>query len=289
MDVQNLDRNDALDKDDPFAQHAVTHPALMATHVLSFDIYRPLFDWFFDSEVFEQWVKRRTTRQLYCTGGPGSGKTTLTALMAARIRGLLTATSEISCDAFVATIYVHQYVVGNGLAFLEDFLQSVFAQLAPVGAPIEPQTSKFHEKYTEACRVGKRATARIDLVSKAVNARLCEPQLRGSSFLLVDGLDQCTPSLQQLLERELTAMQQAGLRIMVASRLPVYERIVEYYCDFHERDLYEAPLLLYWQCMICEKSIICQPCKEEGKLCNNWYVFLFQGPKSRGGRRIATV
>jgi len=275
MDAQDGDKNAALDKDDPFARRAATHPALRASHDLPSDIYRPLFDWFFDSEVFEQWVKRRTTRQLYCTGGPGSGKTTLTALMAARIRGLHTAAAAPGCDTFVATIYVHQYVVENSLAFLEDFLQSVFVQLAPVGVPIEPQTSRFHEQYAEACRVGKRATTRTDLVSRAVNARLCEPQLRGSSFLLVDGLDQCTPSLQQLLERELTAMQQAGLRIMVASRLPVYERTVEYYCDFHEHDLYEAPLLFHWQCIICEKSIICLPCKEEGKPCNNWYVFLF--------------
>lgn len=275
MDVLNPRENDPLDRDDPFAQHAVRHPALIGTHGLSSDIYCPLFDWFFDSEVFEQWAKRKTNRQLYCTGGPGSGKTTLTALMAARIRGLLATAEAVDSGVFVATIYIHQYVVGNSLAFLEDFLQSVFAQLAPVGAPIEPRTLKFHEEYGEACRVGKRATARIDLVSKAVNARLCEPQLRGSGFLLVDGLDQCTPSLQQLLERELTAMQQAGMQIMVASRLPIYERIAEYYCDFHERDLYEAPLVYYWQCTICEKSIICHQCKEKENPCNNWYVSKF--------------
>lgn len=269
MNVQSGSMNNALDEDDPFAQHVAAHSALRAAYNLSSDIYHPLFDWFFDSPIFEQWMKRGTTRQLYCTGGPGSGKTTLTALMAARIRTLHTTTAATDYDTFVATIYVHQYVSENDLALLEDFFQIVFAQLAPVGAPIEPQTSKFYEQYTEACRIGKRATVRIDLVSRAVNARLCETQLRTCNFLLLDGLDQCTPSLQQLFERELTKMQQSGLQIMVASRLPVYERTVDYYCDFCDC----GPLLFYWQCLMCERSVICKPCNANMRFCNNWYVF----------------
>jgi hypothetical protein len=59
---------------DPFAQYAVDHPALGSTVNISPDIYKPLFDSFFESEIFERWLNRKNSWQLHCVGGPGAGK-----------------------------------------------------------------------------------------------------------------------------------------------------------------------------------------------------------------------
>lgn len=52
----------------------VTHPALQENYDLSYDIYYPLFDCFFDTPQARRWIEEKVPWQLRCNGGPGSGK-----------------------------------------------------------------------------------------------------------------------------------------------------------------------------------------------------------------------
>jgi len=60
---------------DPFGSRTrVIHHALSSHEELPFDIYEPMFDWFFHSQHYQSWSRGEKPWQLHCVGAPGSGK-----------------------------------------------------------------------------------------------------------------------------------------------------------------------------------------------------------------------
>lgn len=151
----------------------------------------------------------------------------------------------------------------------------VYRQFTPNESLIGQHIVKWYINYVKAQHAGKCTSKRVELIAKALHARISEIGDCGRSFLLVDSIDQCSPTLKELLERELSALQEKGLSIMVASRLPIYQKQREIYCDFHEVDYdYEDGLRFYLRCMSCEDIVICFSCKDKGNVCPRWYVYL---------------
>ncbi|KAF2798054.1 hypothetical protein K505DRAFT_297239 [Melanomma pulvis-pyrius CBS 109.77] len=251
---------------DPFFRSTTTHPSLKKSHDLSSDIYHSLFNGFFKSDEFTSWIHRKTCPQLHCIGGPGSGKTTLTTLTAERIRH--TCSQSLTGTAFIATIYISEDITEDEQEFFEDFLHMVYQQLTPNESLIGQHIVKWYNNYVKAQHAGKCTSKRVELIAKVLHARISEIGDCGRSFLLVDSIDQCSPTLKELLERELSALHKKGLSIMVTSRLPIYQKQRDVYCDFHEADYdYEDGLRFYLRCMSCEDIVICFSCKDKGNFC----------------------
>ncbi|OCL11267.1 hypothetical protein AOQ84DRAFT_374160 [Glonium stellatum] len=249
---------------DPPALTALTaglHPALSESHHLSSDIYPPLFHWFFASKVFHRWCEGDNSWQLHCIGGPGSGKTTLSALTKTHLLEKFRGT-----ETFVASIFIQEDVISNDLAFLEDFLCSIYSQLTLASTSVDEITIESYEAYEDARYAGKRAAHRINLIQKATHARLSNLH---SAFLVLDGFDRCSPALGLLLERELSALHEQGMSIMLTSRLPVFEKPEDITCDIHEPEELEEILRFFWECTNCNDCIMCFPCREKGSLCRN--------------------
>jgi hypothetical protein len=163
----------------------------------------------------------------------------------------------------------------NEQAFIEDVLCVIYKQFLPTQGLPKPFTSKSYRAYIRAKNAGKRASIRIALIAKALQSRVSEIDMGNRFFLLVDNIDQCNPSLRDLLARELAVLQEKGLSIMLASRLPIYEKPKSQFCDYQDlvEDHSREILTFYWRCMNCEKYLICVQCKEQGRSCPKWYVF----------------
>ena len=227
-----------------------THLALDESHALASDVYPRLFDWFFSSEEFNRWCTGRSTwRRLHCSGGPGCGKTTLSALTAQRLRNRFT-------DVPVASVFICTDVRYNETAFVEDFLASICRQLEP--SDEDAQLDGYIERGH-----GKRVAIRIDLIREVLHERISS---RKRTFLVLDGVDRCGSVLELLLGAELANLQQRGLSVLVTSRLPVYEKPEIVTCDVHPSER----LTLFWECDVCHEFIICYPCKEKTDQCEKW-------------------
>jgi len=224
------------------------HPALDGSHALSSDIYPRLFDWFFSSNEFTHWLGgRQKWRRLHCSGGPGCGKTSFSALLAARLR-----------DRFhpVATLFISADVQHNDAAFVEEFLVVTCRQLNSTGEDddLDAAIERGH---------GQRATVRINLIREVLYKRLSSHR---RAFLVLDGVDRCGEALEMLLDAELASLQQRGVSVLVTSRLPVYEKPEEVTCDVHASER----LTLFWECGVCHEFVICYPCKENTNRCEVW-------------------
>lgn len=172
-------------------------------------------------------------------------------------------------QTFVATVFIHEDVIANELSFMEDFLCSLYDQLSPPSAFIDEESMDTRERYYNARDAGERAYDRINLIRKAVLARLSDcPRV----FFILDGFDRCSATLSFLIESELRTFQEQKLSIMVTSRFPVFRKPENINCDTHgyEPDDIKPQLNIFWECTNCGETIMCFPCKEEGKVCPNW-------------------
>lgn len=165
-----------------------------------------------------------------------------------------------------AAIFIGDSYIENELAFLEDILASIYKQLTPVDSPIADATKRSYREYNKSQHTGRRASERIDLIARALRCRIEDLSKDGRAFLLVDQIEQCSPSLQELVQRELKTLQNRGLKIMITSRLPRYEAVVDRWCDYHPRDL---PIQIFWRCCICERDI-CATCRGNQRYCLSW-------------------
>lgn len=172
----------------------------------------------------------------------------------------------------VASIFIRDGIIENELAFLEDFLGEVYRQLTGFGRDAGSSSSRMYTRYSNAQRTGRRAAVRVDLIAQALQQRVAEIRETHGSFLVIDNIDQCSPSLEELLQCELSNLRSRGLNIMITSRLPRYEKIEDISCDFHECGPYEQDLEFYWRCESCEMQYICETCFSLDNVCNRWYV-----------------
>ncbi|KAF2496956.1 hypothetical protein BU16DRAFT_458406 [Lophium mytilinum] len=237
----------------PFAIRALAHPAIAETYPLSTDIYRELYSFFFSSKEFLRWCGSECPWQLHCYGGPGSGKTTLCALVVQHLQ----AHAE---NPEVVSAFVQADVLSNETIFLEDFLATVYHQVHAFGR-VEYKSVDLFDKYEDACQAGRRSAVRIELLREALHASFSQS---APCFLVMDGIDRCSAALRLLIERELQDLQSLGVRIMVSARLRVFEKPLEATCDTDETD---DVLKLFLECSKCEETVLCFPCKERGEVC----------------------
>ncbi|KAI8942580.1 hypothetical protein NX059_000638 [Plenodomus lindquistii] len=162
--MANSDEEEELP--DPFAQSISPHPALGALQDTTSDIFAPLFDGFFNSELFDRWLHRKNTWQLYLVGGPGAGKTTLPTLTMQRILAEFAQSFGIKNQA--AAVFVRHVMIENELAFLEDFLDDVYRQLTPLVLFTNHAASQKYERYADARNRSKRVSTRVELISQAL-------------------------------------------------------------------------------------------------------------------------
>ncbi|KAF2468286.1 uncharacterized protein BDR25DRAFT_232351 [Lindgomyces ingoldianus] len=249
------------------------HPSLGVSRSLSTDIFVDIFDWFFTHPVFDRWQGKGVNWQLHCIGGPGSGKTTLAALVVHHLKG------KVHSEGIpVISFFVQEDVYEHETAFLEDFLEILYRELGAYEACTQDDSSAFHSEYAFARYMdpsGGRARYRIHLIRKSVYSRVSTMMQSTPIYLVLDGIDRCSPTLRFLLEMELHDLQQSGLSILLTSRLAVYEQL-EAKCDHQNHngasddeevdlDAREA-LDLFLTCRCCE-NVMCFPCFEEGRIC----------------------
>ncbi|XP_014555932.1 hypothetical protein COCVIDRAFT_101023 [Bipolaris victoriae FI3] len=251
------------DDGDAFARDMVVHTAIQESSPITSDIYEQLFDSILASELFTEWLQCKDHWQLHVVGGPGSGKTTFAALVAKRLREIISASEEQTFQ--LANIFInHRNRIENELAFLEDLLDSIYNQVSPPSCDVDPATVLAYSAYKELLRTGQRASKRIDSIAQALRLRTAELARKGDVVLIIDHLDQCSPALRELVQHHFDALQDEGLKILVTSRLPRHEPAMIIWCDYHPQD---SPLTVFWRCSKCQQKDICIDCKREDTPC----------------------
>ena len=172
----------------------------------------------------------------------------------------------------VASVFVDSAVDSDEHAFLEDLLTSVYHQLGEKKG-FADNTFDLYEQYDDACTAGDRVARRIALIQETLYARLaCLSQSDIRAFLVFDGFDRCSIPLRLLLERDLSALQDRSLRILLTTRLPIFEQQQDYYCDGEDHGP-QAPLQeAFVECKSHEDLVLCLACKEKLAMCAQWCV-----------------
>lgn len=136
------------------------------------------------------------------------------------------------------------------------------------------KSSSHYEKFVVAQANGRRIAVRIQCITDTLHQRLEEIAETGRAFLVVDNLDQCSLTLMEILERELSVLQKMGLGIMLTLRLPEHEKRERVWCDFHDRGPSESHLQFFWRCTKCEMRYMCEgeTCYNPFQVCAQWYV-----------------
>ena len=90
------------------------------------------------------------------------------------------------------------------------------------------------------------------------------------AYLLIDGFDRCGTTLRFLLESELDELQERGLKILLTSRLAVFENNMST-CDHSPLPDYDREALrVFLQCRTCDEGVVCLACVSADKLCPYW-------------------
>jgi hypothetical protein len=173
---------------------------------------------------------------------------------------------------------VRSCVIDHEAELLEDFLVILYESLGSHSVCEDDGTEEYYEEYAEACSEagGSRLQLRLDLIREALLHRLknvVDGELR--VFLVIDGLDNCSASLRLLLDSELRGMQSLGVHVMITLRAAVYDNWEEKRCD-HPNHIdvdngTSAALQFYYTCEEC-RDVLCFPCEEAGRICQDWYA-----------------
>lgn len=165
-------------------------------------------------------------------------------------------------------MFIDDGCIENELAFLEDVLHSIYEQLSPSSSPESLAVRAKYNAYNDARHKGRRASLRVYLIAQTLRLRVSEISEAGRAFLVIDHLDFCSPSLKELIERELSMLQEGGLKILLTSRLPRHEEAEDTWCDSSDH-VQNLPLKLYWHCPSCGEDI-CEVCKGDQTFCSEW-------------------
>ncbi|KAL0934505.1 TOL protein [Colletotrichum truncatum] len=249
-----------------FKERQGIHPALSEWHEPGADTWEPLWDGLFASEIFISWQRRDSRWILRCVGTPGSGKTTLSALVTRKLKQKYAGTRDA-----VASVFVRNDVTFNGTAFVEDVLIVLFNQLSLKGIEDEIIAAKYR-LYLDARKHGHRDVFRIQLTRDALYSLLTKLD---HAFLIVDDFDRCSPAVDLFLENELSLLATKGLKVFLTSRITCLKILPEkVLCDSCVTEDQEH-LSVYWACAGCEGTgverevvhVLCQNCREKGEAC----------------------
>ncbi|KAF4846806.1 hypothetical protein CGCSCA4_v005768 [Colletotrichum siamense] len=250
---------------DSFNERKILHPALSERPEPGPDAWEPLWNGLLESEVFGSWQNPEYQWILRCVGGPGSGKTNLSAVVTKRLEESYNEDSEA-----VASIFIGADVTSSGTAFVEDVLTSVFLQLSAKYADVDGDMANAkYQLYLEAWKHGHRDRHRIRLVREALCLRL---DMLESKFLIIDDFDRCYPAVDLFLEDELSHLAARGLRVFITSRISCLEEFpLSATCDFCQKE----SLKLFWGCESCDgKGVqhentytLCEDCVYNGEAC----------------------
>ncbi|KAK1985868.1 hypothetical protein LZ30DRAFT_685846 [Colletotrichum cereale] len=253
-----------------FEKRSEMHSALSERHEPGADIWQPLWKWVFANDIFRSWQRNGYTWTLRCVGGPGSGKTTLSAMVTEWLRSQHTGNKDA-----VAAVFVREDVVVAGTAFVEDVLTSLFHQLCARHAEVDEDEAYVakYRRYLDARKHGHRDMFRIELLRDALQSRL---SMLDRAFLVIDDFDRCSPAVDLFLENELALLARGSrLKVLMTSRVPCLKTLPTWYtCDSCEKEEDPEYLSVYWQCESCKKKakpgyMLCQRCRDEGRACIN--------------------
>ncbi|KAF2132543.1 hypothetical protein P153DRAFT_308924 [Dothidotthia symphoricarpi CBS 119687] len=250
------------------------HPALQLSHGISSDILPSVYNWLFSHDVFKRWCEGDGAWQLHCIGGPGVGKTTLTALVAQQLE-----THFPNNDHSITTIFVDYDVPDHEIELIEDILVALYRNLENSTLPQDDDSEDLYEEYAQerySNAEGSRIRDRLKLIRTALHSRLVSLQ-SCRTFLLIDGIDRCGPTLRYMLGTELSNIRGLGVHVFSTSRLAVFEQR-EARCD--HRDHGQAPdadvlsqadreiLDVFLVCRACD-SVLCFGCEAVDRLCED--------------------
>ncbi|KAK1964000.1 hypothetical protein LY78DRAFT_715649 [Colletotrichum sublineola] len=255
-----------------FKKSQGTHPAISEWHEPRAHIWMPLWDGMFESDTLKSWQQDSSKHVLRCVGAPGSGKTTFSALLATHLKDDYSGRRDA-----VASIFVQRGVSSSGASFVEDVLASLLYQLCAKHTKIAADEAvTYVAKYRQYFATGERGHSddiRIQLLRDALHSCL---GLLDHAFLVVDGVDRCSPAVELLLENELLFLASKGLKVFLTSRIYCSRTSPVVFCDSCPQES-RKHLDIYWVCETCNDTgfgskdghVLCQSCRDEGRTCNN--------------------
>ncbi|KAK1976454.1 hypothetical protein LZ30DRAFT_734607 [Colletotrichum cereale] len=244
------------------------HPAISEWREPRAHTLRPLWDEMFENAVFKSWHQENNKWVLRCVGAPGSGKTTFSALVATKLKNEYAGKRDAT-----ASIFLQTDVSSSGAAFVEGILKSVLNQLCVKHNKVATDEAAAyvakHRQYSESGEHGYHD----DFLRDALHSCL---SLLDHAFLIIDGVDRCSPAVGLLLENELISLAAKGLKVFLTTRIHCPKTSPVVFCDSGPQEKRKR-LGVYWTCDTCKERgfgskdapVLCQSCRSKGRTCKN--------------------
>ncbi|KAK2027059.1 hypothetical protein LX32DRAFT_621504 [Colletotrichum zoysiae] len=255
-----------------FNKRQEMHPAFSEWHEPRAYTWRPLWDGILKSDVLESWQQDSSKWMLRCVGAPGSGKTTFSALVMANLKDNFRGKGDA-----VACIFLRTDVSSSDASFVEDVLESVLHQLCAKHIRMAAdEAGAYVARYQQCFATGEHGhhdDFRMKILRDALHSCL---DLLDRAFLVIDGIDKCSPAVELLLENELLSLAAKGLKVILTSRIRCCRTSSVAFCDYCPQESRKC-LGVYWICNACKERgvggkdshVLCQSCKAKGITCKN--------------------
>lgn len=196
--------------------------------------------WFLEHREFEAWI-HQSNPMLWCTGGPGVGKSVLTSLVVDHMFE-----NEVSVNDAIA--YFHFDYRNQEVQTPAFVLASLFRQLAARRKPFPQALLDFYNRYKE--------DQAQDLMSELCEAFRVTCETYNRCFIIIDALDECKhQGHRKEFVRVLKGLSASKTKIFVTSR-PHTDDIKHYFEDALRIDVEasEADIRQYCSRMIEESA-----------------------------------
>lgn len=154
---------------------------------------------------------------------------------------------------------------------IETFLLTVYEELNKCSMLQSDESDRSFAEYRHWCYLhaeGAQRRKRLSCIRHAVHTKL-EATDDVCTFLILDGIDRCDPTIRYTLETELADLQRRKVKILLTSRSATFEQR-QALCDYE--CIENNPLDMYLQCRNtnCEGFTLCFVCKDSGRMCDKW-------------------